>query len=156
MPTFAAYMLELAQRRGIRRSQDGGEVRFRLRLPDEVTLNVMTNELDATAYALVQSEPWPAPVTSSGHARFLREALVFNRNAMHHLPCAVLQDPANTSLYRLTWRVPPISQTQTEWRQQLRLFGKLSRKAWETLPKPGQDARVQRPAGDEHHVIFMP
>ncbi len=149
-------MDELAQRRGIRRTQDGGAVRYRLRLPEDATLNVVTQELDPTAYALVLSEPWPMPVTSSGYAQFLREALVFNRNALHHLPCAILQDPANSSLYRLTWRVPPISLPQAEWRQQLRLFGTLSRKAWETLPKPGLDPRVRRPSGDEHHVIFMP
>lgn len=157
MPTFAQYMADMAQRRRIRRQEDGGRVTYRLRMADGASLTVVTNELDGTQSSRVTSEAWPVPVTASAHAAFLREALVFNRNALAHLPCGILQDPSQTSLYRLTWQVPGgVTAQDQEWRQKLVLFGALANKAWATLPQPGQSAISRRPASDEQHVIFMP
>lgn len=156
MPTFAQYMAELAQRRGIRRMEDGGRVTYRLRMSDGASLTVVTDELDVSQVCRVTSEAWPVPVTASAHATFLREALAFNRSALAHLPCGIVQDPAQSSLYRLTWCVPDLTAQEQEWRQRFKLFAALATKAWSTLPQPGQSAASRRPASDEQHVIFMP
>lgn len=156
MPHFADFMARLAGRRGLRREVDGPRVVYRLQLNDSAAVTVTTDELDATARARVVSEPWPVPVTSSAYAEFMRAALSFNRSAMHHLPCAILQDPVNTSLYRLTWRVDADDAADAEWNRQLRLFGVLAAKAWQAMPTPGRSNAPRRTDGDESHVIFMP
>jgi hypothetical protein len=86
----------------------------------------------------------------------MKQALAFNRNALHHLPCAIVQDTGNSSLYRLTWMVPGAEQADEKWRQQLRLFGALVDKAWATMPVPGQGRASRPPSDDANHVIFMP
>lgn len=156
MPHFADFMARLAQRRGLRREVDGPRVIYRLRLKDTAVVTVTTDELDPEARARVTGEPWPVPVTSAAYVEFMREALAFNRNALHHLPCGIVQDPSNARLYRLTWRIDPVDAADAEWNRKLRLFGLLVDKAWQTLPAPGGGAAPRRPAGEDNHVIFMP
>jgi hypothetical protein len=156
MPLFSEFMSSLAERRRLRRTVDGARVTCRLQLQGSAVVTVTTDELDASASARVTSEPWPVPVTSGAYGDFMRVALNFNRNALHHLPCGIVQDPANPSLYRLTWQVPAVERTDGEWTRQLRLFGQLADKAWSTMPSPGGAAR-RAPGGDEaQHMIFMP
>ena len=156
MAYFAQFMADLAQRRGLRRSPDGSRVTFRLRLQDSAAVTVLTDELDPAAACRALSEPWPVPPTSSAYGEFMRVALGFNRNALHHLPCGILQDPANPSLYRLTWQVPAVDRESAEWMRQLRLFGTLADKAWSAMPVPGGTVRPRPAADDGHQVIFMP
>ena len=156
MPLFHEFMSALAERRSLRRSIDGPRVTCRLQLQGSAVVTVTTDELDATAGARVTSEPWPVPVTSGAYGDFMRVALNFNRNALHHLPCAILQDPANPSLYRLTWQVPAVQRESAQWMRELRLFGTLADKAWATMPVPGGAARPRPVSDDAQHVIFMP
>jgi hypothetical protein len=149
-------MADLAQKRNIRRHEDGGSVTYRLRLANGASLTIVTHELDLHQSSRVTSEAWPAPLNASEHAAFLREALVFNRNAIHHLPCGILQDRSQTGLYRLTWYVPATAMQAQEWHQRLVLFGTLANKAWSTLPQPGRNATKHRAASDGQNVIFMP
>lgn len=155
MPHFAEYMARLAERRGLRREADGPRVTYRLRLKEAV-VTVTTDELDFSARARVTSEPWPAPVASTARVAFMHAALAFNRSAMHHLPCAIVRDPAQASLYRLTWRVEPAEAPDAEWQRRLKLFGLLTAKAWQTMPLPGHVEGTRRVTGEENHVIFMP
>ena len=156
MPQLHEFMKALAQRRNLRRAEDGSRVTYRLQLQGTAVVTVTTDELNPDAPAQVCSEPWPVPVTSGAYGEFMRVALNFNRNALHHLPCAILQDPANPSLYRLTWEVPAVDRPESQWQQQLRLFGVLADKAWSTMPVPGGGARRTREADDSQHMIFMP
>lgn len=156
MPLFPAFMAELAERRRLRRHIDGPRVTCRLQLHGSAVVNVTTHELDPGAEASVTSEPWPVPVTSGAYGDFMRVALNFNRNALHHLPCGIVQDPANPSLYRLTWRVPPVDRESAQWTRELRLFGMLADKAWSTMPVPGGAARPRPAPEDAQQVIFMP
>ena len=156
MPLFSRVMADLAQRRRLRREADGSRVTLRLQLQGSAVVTVTTDELDASAGALVTSEPWPVPVTTGTYGEFMRIALNFNRNALHHLACGILQDPVNPGLYRLTWHVPAIDRPEPEWIRQLKLFGTLADKAWSTMPMPGSGARRPRDQDDAQHVIFMP
>jgi hypothetical protein len=156
MPYFAEFMARLAQRRGLRRQVDGPRVVYRMRLKDTAVATVTTDELDTSARSRVECEPWPVPVTSAAYTEFMRAALAFNRSALHHLPCGIVQDLTNTSLYRLTWRVDPVELADDEWHQRLRLFGLLADKAWQAMPTPGRSLGARRTTGDENHVIFMP
>lgn len=156
MPLFSEFMTDLAQRRRLRRSVDGPRVTCRLQLQGSAVVTVTTDELDASASARVTSEPWPVPVTSGAYGEFMRVALNFNRNALHHLPCGILQDPANPSLYRLTWQVPAVQRESAQWMRELRQFGSLADKAWATMPVPGGTARPRQVSDDAQQVIFMP
>ena len=156
MPLFSEFMSALAQRRGMRRTVDGARATYRMQLQGSAVVTVTTDELDPTAGARVTSEAWPVPVTSGAYGDFMRVALNFNRNALHHLPCGILQDPANPSLYRLTWQVPATDRESAEWMRQLRLFGTLADKAWSAMPVPGGAPRPRPGADDAHQVIFMP
>jgi hypothetical protein len=132
-------------------------VSYRLRLQGTATLTVMTDEADPSAGARVVSEPWPVPAGAGAYGEFIRVSLAFNRSALHHLPCAILQDPANPGQYRLTWLVPGSEQADADWSRELRLFGVLADKAWQTMPRPGQASAARPPAGDEgQQVIYMP
>jgi len=156
MPQFPAYMHDLATRRSLRRSADGSSVTYRFKIGGSASLTVVTNELDPTADSLVMSEAWPVPVGESAHLEFMREALRFNRSALHHLNCGVVLDPTGGNQYRLAWRVPDIDAAADHWNQQLQLFGKLTDKAWEVLPRPGARAGRRPSEDDAHHMIFMP
>lgn len=156
MPLFSEFMTDLAQRRRLRRSVDGPRVTCRLQLQGSAVVTVTTDELDPSASARVTSEPWPVPVTSGAYGEFMRVALNFNRNALHHLPCGIVQDPANPSLYRLTWQVPAVQRDSAQWIRELRLFGTLADKAWTAMPVPGGAPRPRQVPDDAQHVIFMP
>lgn len=157
MPVFPDFMARLAQRRKIKRQVDGGFASYRMRLQGTASITVLAPELDPNAQARVSSEAWPVPATSGAYGDFMRLALNFNRNALHHLPCGILQDPVNPSLYRLIWRVSASDQTDEQWMDQLRMFGTLVDKAWSTMPVPGGSKDPRAPAGDTpQHVIFMP
>jgi len=156
MPLFSEFMADLSQRRRLRRTVDGGRVTCRLQLQGSAVVTVTTDELDPSASARVTSEPWPVPVTSGAYGDFMRVALNFNRNALHHLPCGIVQDPANPSLYRLTWQVPAVQRDSAQWMRELRLFGTLADKAWTTVPVPGGAPRPRQVPDDAQHVIFMP
>ncbi|WP_089957208.1 hypothetical protein [Limnohabitans sp. 2KL-3] len=156
MSTLADYLKRTAQRRDLNRTVDGTLASYRLLLEGQASVNIVVDEVNPSFMARVTSEAWPVPVTSAAYLDFMQQALVFNRNALHHLPCGIVQDPSNASLYRLTWWVPGLDLPDEQWRQRLRLFGKLVEKAWSTMPVPGQ-SRTQRRAGDDfNHVIFMP
>lgn len=156
MPLFHQVMKVLAERRNLRRTLDGSWATYRLKLHGTAVVTVTTDELNPLATASAHSEPWPVPVTSGAYGEFMRVALNFNRNALHHLPCGILQDPANPSLYRLMWRIPAVDRSEPKWQQQLRLFGVLADKAWSTMPLPGGNAIRTRDPDDAQHVIFMP
>lgn len=156
MPLFSEFMSALAQRRQLRRNADGARVTCRLQLQGSAVVTVTTDELDPSASARVTSEPWPVPVTSGAYGDFMRVALNFNRNALHHLACGIVQDPANPSLYRLTWSVPAVERESAEWMRQLRLFGTLADKAWQTMPVPGGAPPPRQVPDDAQQVIFMP
>jgi hypothetical protein len=156
MPLFSEFMSSLAERRRLRRTVDGARVTCRLQLQGSAVVTVTTDELDASASARVTSEPWPVPVTSGAYGDFMRVALNFNRNALHHLPCGIVQDPANPSLYRLTWLVPAVERESAQWMHELRLFGTLADKAWTTMPVPGGATRPRQVSEDAQQVIFMP
>ena len=156
MPLFSEFMNQLAQRRQLRRNVDGPRVTCRLQLQGSAVVTVTTDELDPGAIALVTSEPWPVPITSGAYGEFMRVALNFNRNALHHLPCGIVQDPVNPSLYRLTWKVPAVERDSAQWMRELKLFGVLADKAWSTMPSPAGRSRSQPSSDDAQHVIFMP
>lgn len=156
MPLFSEFMADLALSRRLRRSVDGPRVTCRLQVQGSSVVTVSTDELDASASARVTSEPWPVPVTSGAYGEFMRVALNFNRNALHHLPCGILQDPANPSVYRLTWQVPAVERESAQWMRELRLFGTLAEKAWTTMPVPGGAPRPRPVSDDAQQVIFMP
>ena len=86
MSTFHEFMKAFAQRRNLRRTVDGGRVGYRLQFKGSAVITVSTDELNPQATARVVSEPWPVPVTSGAYGEFMRVALNFNRNALHHLP----------------------------------------------------------------------
>lgn len=156
MPTFALYLKELAERRSLRREPDGTHVKYRLKLAGTATLTIVTNELDPSWPCRVMSEPWPMPTTDAAHMAFMREALRFNRNAMHHLHCGVRRDLHGSPQYRLLWEVPQTPEEAKHWTAQLQLFGRLTDKAWETLPRPGFRTGRQNDGAEDHHMIFMP
>lgn len=156
MTLFSEFMSALAQRRQLRRNAGGAHVTYRLQLQGSAVVTATTDELDPSASARVTSEPWPVPVTSGAYGDFMRVALNFNRSALHHLPCGIVQDPANPSLYRLTWQVPAVERESTEWMRQLRLFGTLADKAWQVMPMPGGALRPRQVPDDAQQVIFMP
>ncbi len=156
MPTFADYIKELASRRSLRRESEGARVTYRLKLAGTATLTIVTDELDPSWPCRVMSEAWPVPTMDAAHMDFMREALRFNRNAIHHLHCGVRRDPNGTPQYRLLWEVPMTPEEDKHWTAQLQLFGRLTDKAWDTLPRPGLRAGRKNDAADDHHVIFMP
>lgn len=156
MPYFASYLQGLAERKGLRRESDGSRVSYRLRLGGTATLTIVTDELDTNLPCRAMSESWPMPNTEAAHLEFMREALRFNRNALHHLHCGVRKDPEGGPQYRLVWDIPPMDRTAQDWSAQLRLFGRLVDKAWDTLPRPGSRIVRKNTAADDHHVIFMP
>jgi hypothetical protein len=153
---FPTYLQALADRKGLRRESDGSRVTYRLSLAGTVTLTIVTDEFDPGWPGRVLSEAWPVPNTEAAHLEFMREALRFNRNALHHLHCGVRRDPDGGLQYRLIWDVPPLGRTAQEWGAQLQLFGRLADKAWQTLPRPGSRIGRKAPAADDNHVIFMP
>ena len=156
MPTLADYLKRTSERRQLRRTVEGPRATYRILLEGNASITVMVDELDPTAFGRVTSEAWPVPVTSGAYVDFMKQALAFNRNALHHLPCGIVQDTGNTSLYRLTWMVASLDQPDEKWRQQLKLFGTLVTKAWETMPVPGQGRSLKRTSDEASHVIFMP
>jgi len=153
---FPTYLQALAERKGLLRESDGSRVTYRLRLGGTATLTIVTDELDPDWPARVMSEAWPVPNTEAAHLEFMQEALRFNRNALHHLHCGIRRDPAGGPQYRLVWEVPPVERAAQDWAAQLQLFGRLTDKAWETLPRPGSRIGRKSTEGDDHHVIFMP
>lgn len=156
MPILSAYLKDLSERRGLRRSPDGSTVRYRLRLDGRADITLVIDELDTTQPAWVMSEPWPMPTVEAARAPFMRAALDFNRNALHHLHAGIRLDPGDGSQFRLVWRVEQEDLPSSEWSARLKLFGRLTDKAWETLPRPGSRAARKAPSSDDEQVIFMP
>jgi hypothetical protein len=156
MNNFATFMKALAERRQIRRSFEGALVTYRLKLEGTASLTIITNEINPIATARVMSEAWPAPDSEFAHASFMKEALNFNRNALQHLHCGVMLAPGAKNQYRLIWEVPSVALPDDAWLAQLKLFGRLTNKAWDTLPQPGSRLRQKSVASDDQHVIFMP
>jgi len=140
----------------LRRSYDGASVTYRLKLEGTASLTILTDEINAGATAKVMSEAWPAPESELAHTKFLEEALRFNRNALQHLHCGVVLAPGLRNQYRVIWEVPSISLPDEAWLKQLKLFGRLTNKAWETLPQPGSRIRQKSGANDDQNLIFMP
>jgi hypothetical protein len=155
MSTFADYLKRTATQRQWMRTVDSGRVHYRILLEGQASVHILVDELNPAHRGYVMSEAWPVPVTSAAYVEFMQQALNFNRNALHHLPCGIVQDANNASLYRLTWLVSAIEQPDAAWRQELRLFGALVQKAWQTMPVPGQSTN-KRALEHEHQVIFMP
>lgn len=149
-------MKALAERRQIRRSFDGEQVSYRLKLEGTASLTIVTNEINPSAKARVMSEAWPVPESETSHLAFMREALKFNRNAAQHLHCGVMLAPGLKNQYRLIWEVPSLLMTDETWLQQLKLFGRLTNKAWETLPLGGSRIRQKSGVDDAQNLIFMP
>lgn len=156
MPSFANYLQDLAQRRGWRRETDGARATYRIKLAGGVSLTLVSDVLDPGVPCRVMSEPWPIPTSEAAHRAFVREALRFNCNALHHLHCGVRRDPDARSQYRLMWEVPLSIEEADHWTAQLQLMGRLTRKAWDTLPRPGLPPDRGAPGRDDQHVIFMP
>lgn len=156
MPALSTYLQELAQRRGLRRSADGAKVSYRLRLDGSADLTLVVDELDPNQTAMVMSEPWPAPTTGAALLEFMRASLNFNRNTLHHLHAGIQIDPEHASQFRLMWRVPPQDLPPSEWTARLKLFGRLTAKAWDTLPRPGSRSARKAASNDDEQVIFMP
>lgn len=156
MPILSAYLKDLSERRGLRRSPDGSTVRYRMRLDGRADITLVVDELDTTQPAWVMSEPWPMPVIETARVEFMRAALGFNRNALHHLHAGIRPDPGDGSQFRLVWRAEPEDLPASEWTARLKLFGRLTDKAWETLPRPGSRTARKVPSSDDEQVIFMP
>lgn len=155
MLIFSDFIADLAERRSLRRTIDGGVVTYRMQLRGNSIITITTDETNPSSAARVCSEPWPAPASGS-HGDFLRRALNFNRNALHHIPCGIVQDPEKPSYYRLIWRVPYVSLSRSEWTQQLLLFGKLTDRAWSTMSSsPGVAGRDEQ-TEQANHLIFIP
>jgi hypothetical protein len=153
MQIFSEFAADLANRRSLRRDVDGGHVTYRIRLYGKTPITIMTNEVNPESASRVCSEPWP---TLGGDGEFMRKALNFNRNALHHLPCGVILDPEERRYFRLIWTVPSVSRSAPEWTAQLILFGKLTEKAWSTLSSQQVKPSESDQYGQGSHVIFMP
>ena len=156
MNTFALFMKALAERRQLRRSYEGALVTYRLKLEGNASLTILTDEINAAASAKVMSEAWPAPESELAHTTFIEQALQFNRNALQHLHCGVVLAPGSKNQYRLIWEVPSISLPDEAWLQKLKLFGRLTNKAWVTLPQPGSRIRQKSGSNEDQNLIFMP
>lgn len=156
MVPFATFLRELAERRGLRREADGMSVTYRLKMSGSTVITILTHEVETVQPDLVLSEPWPIPASEALEQEFLREALSFNRNALHHLHAGIRPDPLGGAQYRLTWQVPAIQQAQSNWTSQLRLFALLTEKAWQTLPRPGERLLSRANPQDDANLIFMP
>lgn len=150
---FSDFMGDLAKRRSLRRNVDGGRVTYRMRLYGNTPVTIITNETNPESSSRVCSEPWP---TLGGDGDFMRQALNFNRNALHHLPCGIILDPEESRYFRLIWTVPCVSRSVPEWTAQLILFGKLTDKAWSTLSSQQVKPSESEQYGQASHMIFMP
>ena len=153
---FSEFIADLAKRRSLRRTVDGGQVTYRLQLSGSTVVTIVTDETRPQSMSKVSSESWPAPPDEAMRGRAMREALNFNRNALHHLPCAIKQDPDASGSFRLIWHIPPIQRTPTLWRDQLLLFGKLAEKAWSVMASPVIETSRGPSLGEAGHTIFMP
>ena len=153
---FSEFIADLAKRRSLRRAVDGGQVTYRLQLSGSTVVTIVTDETQPDSTARVSSEAWPIPPDGARRVAFMREALNFNRNALHHLPCAIQQDPDASGCFRLIWHIPPIQHEPTLWRDQLLLFGKLAEKAWSVMASPVIETPRGPSLGEAGHTIFMP
>ena len=156
MPLFSEFIADLATRRSLRRNLDGGRVTYRIQLSGSTIVTIQTDETRSDLPSKVYSEGWPTPPTDGAHDEFMRQALNFNRNALHHLPCGILRDAEMGNDYRLIWTIPPVERNTSEWTEQLLLFGKLAEKAWATLASPIRWSDSRAASGDSGHMIFMP
>src|SRR6056300_1347356 len=153
MLIFSDFVADLARRRSLRRNVDGGRVTYRMRLYGNTPVTIITNEANPESSSRVCSEPWP---TLGGDGDFMRQALNFNRNALHHLPCGIILDPEESRYFRLIWTVPCVPRSVPEWTAQLILFGKLTDKAWSTLSSQQVKPSESEQYGQASHMIFMP
>lgn len=153
---FSQFIAELASRRALRRTLDGGRVTYRMQLSGETVITVVTDETRPDSPAWVCSESWPAPTSGTSNTEFMRQALNFNRNALHHLPCGIVLDSDKSGYYRLVWWVPPVARNPAAWTEQLLLFGKLTDKAWTTMSAPVNAPAREGANADAGHMIFMP
>jgi hypothetical protein len=125
MAYFYEYMRGLADRRGLRKTIDGGIVQYRFTLPLDTLVGITCNDLDPTFPCLVQSEPWAVPLNALDHQNFLRAVLKGNRSALHLLSAGVVEDFNNPAVYRLTWFVPRTQGLDNQWYEGLLEFDKL-------------------------------
>ena len=129
---------------------------YRLKIGGTSVVTIVAQELAADRPTLVMSEPWPMPANEASHLEFMREALEFNRNALHHLHAAVGLDPLGSQQYRLVWQVASEDRAGDEWAASLRLFALLTDKAWERLPRPGALGRPRPGTEEDTNLIFLP
>lgn len=153
---FSAFIADLAQRRSLRRDVDGGQVTYRLKLEGSSVVSIVTDEINPNSTAKVSSESWPAPLDTASYIEMMRGALNFNRNAFHHLPCAIVRDPDAPTNFRLIWWIPPIQCDSSDWRDQLLLFGKLASKAWTVMAAPKVEHSRAPSLGEAGYSIFIP
>jgi hypothetical protein len=125
MAHFFEYMRGLAERRGLRKTIEGGVVQYRFSLPLGALIEVTCHDLDPSFTCLVRSEAWPAPLNATEQQNFMRAVLKANRSALSVLHAGVIEDFENPALYRLTWFVPRGERIDSEWFEGLLEFDKL-------------------------------
>jgi len=153
---FSEFISDLAQRRSLRREVEGGQVTYRLKLEGSSVVTIVTDETNPDSSAKVTSESWPAPSDPASRVELMRNALNFNRNAFHHLPCAIVRDPDASANFRLIWWVAPVRVDANDWRDQLLLFGKLASKAWTVMAAPKVEHSRAPSLGEAGYSIFIP
>jgi hypothetical protein len=156
MLLFSEFIADLARRRSLRRQVDGGQVTYRLQLSGSSIVTIVCSETDPDAVSRVCSKEWPIAPNEAAHAEFMRQALNFNRNALHHLPCGIVPDPEMPDYYRLIWTVPAVTRSTAQWTKELLLFGTLTDKAWSTMSGAVNLGGSRTAADEASHMIFMP
>ncbi|MDI9331883.1 MAG: hypothetical protein QM527_11365 [Alphaproteobacteria bacterium] len=155
MVFFNEYLMALGARRGIVRSTDGNQSTYRISHAGVISLTVVAHELNDVKPDRLMGPDWPEPRESANKVAFMREVLLFNRNALNHLHVGIRQDPENRHLYRLICDVPKIKKQPEQWMEMLLLFSKLAEKSWVVMSKQKMK-KVSQASSEEGHQIFMP
>jgi hypothetical protein len=153
---FSEFITDLAKRRSLRRDVDGSRITYRLKLEGTSVVTIVTDETNRNSTAKITSESWPEGSDPANRIELMRNALNFNRNAFHHLPCAILRDPDASTNFKLIWWIPPIQCDPNDWRDQLILFGKLASKAWTVMTPPSIEHSRGPSLGEAGYSIFIP
>ncbi len=156
MILFGEYLQALARRRDIRQVSNGQILNYRLMFHEQTPIAIRVYPLEPLRPIEVMSQAWPVPGAEQARTEFMRQALRFNRNALHHLHASIGWDDSGSDRCCLTWHVLAEPQPAPSWSRQLQVFGQLAEKAWSTLPMPGTASAPRPQAHSDGHMIFMP
>lgn len=122
---FKDYMERMCQEHDLHKVIQKSCVTVHLISPSQNSLVAHYHAINPDIRARLAAGNYPVPIDVVTRQRFLREVLVFNRNAIAYLSAGILPDIEDDGLFHLTWLVPKCRQPLDKWTVDVMTFESL-------------------------------